>query len=172
MRQVPRYDSHKYGRTLMSGVLSIVPGASGVAFRAFGGIDAAYYVTPATWLTYREAGLRTPKSGLGFSSVAEAYLNFGTMGIPFVFLLAGFVLRGVEFKTFASPSLTRLVVLAILLGNLFYWARGSIDSWFRPIAWAMGMVWIATKFAPTIPVISPEYDVVDYDQTTREHYQI
>ena len=156
MRRVPALEGHQYGKSMASGVISTVPFATGMAYRWLGGVDQAYYISPAYWLTYREAGASGPTSGLGFNSVADAYLNYGMVGVPIVFFLVGTLLRGVEYKSYAIPTLGRIMVLIVMVYSTFYWARASVDGWFRPIIWALAIVWVAKVLAGAPALQTPE----------------
>jgi len=149
MRWVPAFESYRYGKTVIAGLLTTVPFMTGLVSKIMGGTQAEFYTTPALWLTYRESGLVRPTSGLGYSSVAEAYLNFGIPGVPLVFFIIGFLLRKMEYGTFARPSLIRITLLVIMVGTVFYWARASLDIWVRPLAWAAILVWMAKALAGT-----------------------
>lgn len=48
---------------------------------------------------------RVPGLNLGYSSVAEAYLNFGIPGVVVIFLATGLLLGAMERRVFSSPYL-------------------------------------------------------------------
>ena len=60
-----------------------------------------------------------------------------------VFFLVGFFVRGVEYKAHATPSLMRLTLYVVIIGSVFYWARATLDGWFRSLTWAAALVWVA-----------------------------
>ena len=157
VHRVPSMEGHKYGATLLPGAVSVIPGAYGLSLRATGGFAASYLMTPASWLTYREAGLKTVTSGLGFSNVAESYLNFGAIGVPVVFFMVGSWVRGTEIKSYANPSLMRVAMFVATTDVLFYWSRASLDAWFRPLVWTAIMVGIAYKIGSRRLAVEPEY---------------
>jgi hypothetical protein len=91
-------------------------------------------MTPTHWVTrlaapwkYRHFG------GLGFSAVAEPYMNFGTAGVVGYFLLLSVALVWAD--RFDNGAPTRLALWATLLGPLLMTTRGSFDSFFRPVVW-------------------------------------
>ena len=91
-------------------------------------------MTPTHWVTrlaapwkYRHFG------GLGFSAVAEPYMNFGTAGVVAYFLLLSVALVWAD--RFDSGAPTRLALWATVLGPLLMTTRGSFDSFFRPVIW-------------------------------------
>ena len=91
-------------------------------------------MTPTHWVTrlaapwkYRHFG------GLGFSAVAEPYMNFGTAGVAGYFLLLSVTLVWAARFDYGVP--TRLALWATVLGPLLMTTRGSFDSFFRPVVW-------------------------------------
>jgi len=156
MNYIPLSEDYKYGKTALSALWSTVPGLSGaVQHMVSADTDWAYYVPPAEWLTYRELGYGAT-SGLGFNSVAEAYLNFGVMGVPSMFLLMGLFLAWLEFRTLNHPTVLRLVLLSLSFGLVFYSSRGTIANWFRPFAWAFALIAVAQLGAKHLARIRPQ----------------
>ncbi len=122
----------RWGRTYGQAFLRVLPNL------ALDWESGAYVpvseMTPTHWVTrlaapwkYRHFG------GLGFSAVAEPYMNFGTVGVAGYFLLLGAALVWVD--RFDKRAPTRLALWATLLGPLLMTTRGSFDSSFRPVIW-------------------------------------
>lgn len=89
---------------------------------------------PTHWVTRLAAPWKHRNyGGLGFSAVAEPYMNFGVAGIVLYFLALAGALVAVERFDYGRP--TRLALWATMLGPLLMTARGSFDSFFRPAIW-------------------------------------
>jgi hypothetical protein len=104
---------------------------------------------PTHWVTRQAAPWKHDHfGGIGFSAVAEPYMNFGSIGVAFYFLLLGFAL--VRADALAAGRPTRLAVLAAVLGPLLWTARGSFDSFFRPAVWGVLCVLAARVVADSL----------------------
>jgi len=86
---------------------------------------------PSHWVTSQAAPyLYRIHGGIGFSAVAEPYMNFGTPGVAAYFLLLGLTLVRVEQKCLARP--TRLAAWGVVLGPLLWTTRNDFHALFRP----------------------------------------
>jgi len=94
---------------------------------------------PNHWLTTQaEPGMYRQYGGLGFSAVAEPYMNFGVAGVAVYFWGLGLALtRGAAYCA-ARPF--PLAAWAMLLGPLLWTTRNSFEIFFRPAAWGLGIV--------------------------------
>jgi hypothetical protein len=86
--------------------------------------------------------------GLGFSGIAEPYMNFGLAGVAAYFLLLGAGLVWAD--SFATSLPTRLALLASVLGPLLWTTRGSFDSFLRPAIWGVLCVLAARVIADSL----------------------
>jgi O-antigen polysaccharide polymerase Wzy-like protein len=87
-------------------------------------LDALLGLLPHAFYTPREPGLSqwlvdlyvpgAEAGGYGFSLTAEAYVDFGTAGIPVVFLLTGLALRWVVNRAGRSDWATYLSIVAVI----------------------------------------------------------
>jgi oligosaccharide repeat unit polymerase len=90
----------------------------------------------ANWLVSTVSPRRASEGGgYGFSFIAEAYLNFGWIGLPVFlaaigFLFARFILWAIEYN---DPA--RLATVASFSSFLFLFARGESTSIIRPLVW-------------------------------------
>lgn len=90
--------------------------------------------TPSAWLIETVDPITASLGGgLGFSFIADAYLNFGAFGVPLISLLMGFGI--VRFSRWASGSAARLAVVATFLPFLLFSARSEIANLPRPLVW-------------------------------------
>lgn len=92
--------------------------------------------TPANWLIETIDPYQASQGGgIGFSFIAEAFLNFGGLGVPLVTFLMGYLL--VRFCIWADQiaSAARLVVVATFLPHLLLFARGDSTDLPRALIW-------------------------------------
>lgn len=104
---------------------------------------------PNHWLTSQaEPGMYRQYGGLGFSAVAEPYMNFGAAGVAAYFLLLGAGLGSAARASMARPL--PLALGAVVLGPLLWTTRNSFEIFFRPAVWGVGIVlavWLASPLA-------------------------
>lgn len=122
-----RYDYFR-GKTYVDAVARVVPN---ILIRR----DDA--IVSSVWLTEETSERKTAgKGGLGFSIVAEAYINFGAMGAPLVLLLIGLA-HGWAERVLTRPRL-RLELFALFmvaqLGLLVH-VRNSAVLYLRGTVW-------------------------------------
>jgi oligosaccharide repeat unit polymerase len=91
---------------------------------------------PSHWLiavvdpwTFRNNG------GMGFSAVAEPYMNFGLAGVIGYFLLLGYLLVRLDRVSIQSPY--ALACWALVLGPLLWTTRNDFANFFRPAVWGL-----------------------------------
>ena len=87
---------------------------------------------PSHWLTLQAAPeVYRAHGGLGFSAVAEPYLNFGAPGVGAYFFLLALLL--VAAYSFDVSRPTRLALWAVFLGPLLWTVRNDFHGFFRPV---------------------------------------
>jgi oligosaccharide repeat unit polymerase len=137
--------NYRYGKTYLSALKGIVPN---LTLRwespATESIDD---LPPSHWLiavvdpwTYRNNG------GMGFSAVAEPYMNFGIAGVIGYFFLVGYLL--VRLDRVSIQSSYALACWALLLGPLLWTTRNDFANFFRPAVWGLcclGMIWLVSR---------------------------
>jgi oligosaccharide repeat unit polymerase len=114
---VPDYLPHLHGRTYLDGVLGVLPDA--LYSRDAPPLDA--------WLVDQYAA--GSSGGYGFSLTAEAYLNFGAVGIPVQFFALGLLMRWVLNRADRSDWSTFLSV--VMVTALFGALRGDTAQFVR-----------------------------------------
>ena len=108
---------------------------------------------PNHWLTvqadpdlYRQAG------GLGFSAVAEPYMNFGVAGVlAYFFALGALLTRAAELRSIRPLP---LAACATVLGPLLWTTRNSFEVFFRPALWGLVMV-LAARLGCGLAALRP-----------------
>ena len=131
MDLVPNDREYEYGKTYAFAALTILPNIFGTSRH-----PSVERGTASDWLV-RTVSYNTASQGggLGFSFLAEAYLNFGWAGPPLVMLLLGFGLAAVECfaARSASPAATSLTGVVLFFGLIY--ARAESTDIVRSIVW-------------------------------------
>lgn len=131
-------EAPRMGATYWRGLLAVLPNLSldwqGRGYLPLDKLPPSHWVTKqaAPWI-YRHFG------GLGFSAVAEPYMNWGTPGVVAFFLLLPGGLIAADRADASRP--TRLALWAVLLGPLLWTTRNSFGTFFRPAL--MGLLAVA-----------------------------
>jgi oligosaccharide repeat unit polymerase len=131
MDLVPNDREYEYGKTYAFAALTILPNIFGTARH-----PSVERGTASDWLV-RTVSYNTASQGggLGFSFLAEAYLNFGWAGPPLVMILLGFGFAAVECFAArnASPAATSLMGVILFFGLIY--ARAESTDIVRSIVW-------------------------------------
>lgn len=128
-----------FGTSYLWGLWLIIPNVGGLR-------DLFPQADPGIWITQLYGYSTTiGQFGLGFSSVAEGYLNFGWPG-AFLFLgLIGFFLA--RFERIGAYSPKALAVYGAALGGIFFAIRGDFAAVFRMVVWTLVIIWILKQAA-------------------------
>lgn len=73
--------------------------------------------------------------GIGFSMIAEAYLNFTWYGAPFFMLFLGFTVGSFVLWVLERPDSLRLATEASLISFVLFFARADSHMIMRPLFW-------------------------------------
>lgn len=97
---------------------------------------------PADWYTYIvDRWMFDRGGGTGFSTIAEAYLNFGVVGVMGFFYAVGFMLARLDQQDLRyNPNL--LVIAGAMLWPLLKTVRNSFDVFLKPLALILVSIWI------------------------------
>jgi oligosaccharide repeat unit polymerase len=122
-----------FGASYLWGLWRVIPNIGGIRgiFRE---------ADPGIWITENYGG----EVGLGYSAVAEPYLNFGWLGVFFVMGGIGFALSWSERVTMESRYV--LAIYGASLGGIFFAIRGDMSGVFRTIVWT----WLILKMLRVI----------------------
>jgi oligosaccharide repeat unit polymerase len=137
--------NYRWGRTYVIGIKAIAPN---LAFRwEAASAESVDDLPPSHWIiamvdpwTYKNYG------GMGFSAIAEPYMNFGVAGVVGYFLLLAFAL--VRLEQVSIRSSYALASWALVLGPLLWTTRNDSANFFRPAAWGLlclGLVRVASR---------------------------
>lgn len=99
--------------------------------------------SPARWFVWTvDPAYARRGGGYGFSSVGEAYINFGFVGVFLFFLGLGFAMVWMERA--ANRNLFALTAVAVVLAPLLWTVRNDFSVFTRPAVWGLafvGVVW-------------------------------
>src|SRR5262249_7051844 len=108
---------------------------------------------PSHWITaavdpwaYKNYG------GMGFSAIAEPYMNFGTLGVVAYFFSLAFAL--IRLEQLSIRSSYALASWALLLGPLLWTTRNDFTEFFRPAVWGLLYLGVVRLFSGSHPLIS------------------
>jgi oligosaccharide repeat unit polymerase len=131
MDLVPSDREFEYGQSYLFAALTVLPNVFGTALH-----PAIEHGTASSWLV-RTISYDTAAAGggMGYSFIAEAYLNFGWAGPPLVMILMGFGFASVECfaARSASPAAAALMGVVTVFGLIY--ARAEMSNVVRPIIW-------------------------------------
>jgi hypothetical protein len=124
----------RWGKTYWLGIEGIVPNLA-LHWEA-STTDSVENLPPNHWITamvdpwtYRNYG------GMGFSAVAEPYMNFGVAVVILYFLFVAFFLMWLERLSICNSY--ALAAWALILGPLLWTTRNDFSNFFRPAVWGL-----------------------------------
>ncbi len=138
VKDVPSDKPFDMGRSYAWALTTIVP-------NFLGGLHPAQTRdSPSEWFKWRfNPAMARLGYGYGFSVVAEAYYNFGTLGVIAVMALLGYLFSRLTVTARASESNMPTLIMAILLQNMVWGVRNVMESIARPIVWEILFVLVA-----------------------------
>jgi oligosaccharide repeat unit polymerase len=91
---------------------------------------------PSSWITWAvDPGTARQGGGLGYSFIAEAYLNFGYVGAPLLMLLGGYLAARFMVWACRGQRPDRLAFLACVASSAIFLARAESGVMFRELVW-------------------------------------
>ena len=149
IRLVPSEDPFRYGSSYLNAFLNSIPNITGkiaVSRREVAAksdfLEASRFseLPPADWMTYRLIPEKFGTGeGTGFTSVGEAYLNFGYPGVVGFFALLGFMLARLDAAPLKS-STWLLLFACISYWHLSRTVRDEFSNWVKPSVFLAGMI--------------------------------
>ena len=144
-------ESFRWGQTYWRGLLAAFPNVS--SDWEGGSYLPLEELPPSHWVTKQAAPWSyTHFGGLGFSAVAEPYMNFGTAGVLLYFAALPAFLVWADRLDASRP--TRLAAWAVLLGPLLWTTRNSFDNFFRPALLGLACVFLARLAANSLASVT------------------
>jgi hypothetical protein len=124
----------RLGRTYWTAIKGIVPNLA-LRWEA-SATESENDLPPSHWITaivdpwtYKNYG------GIGFSAIAEPYMNFGLLGVLSYFLLLSFFL--IYLEQMSVRNAYAMAAWALILGPLLWTTRNDFTNFFRPAVWGL-----------------------------------
>lgn len=96
---------------------------------------AVVYGRPSDWLIWEvDPFIARSGGGLGFSFIAEAYLNFGWYS-PLVMVFFGFLFGRLTVWAITSDEPLKAAMVACLFASALFWVRQEFLNVIRPLLW-------------------------------------
>jgi hypothetical protein len=125
---VPAYRPYDHGLGYAYALLTIVPSLF------WDRHPSVARGAPSVWLIETVDPYTAMQGGsIGYSFIADAYLNFGDVGVALFTLMMGWGI--VRFCRWAGNNPARLAVVATFVPHLLFSARSEIDVLPRPFVW-------------------------------------
>jgi oligosaccharide repeat unit polymerase len=141
---VPRTRDFDYGESYGYAALTVFP-------NLFWSVHPTIaHELPSSWITWAvEPDTARQGGGLGYSFIAEAYLNFGYLGAPLLMLFGGYL--GARFIVWACRGQRpdRLAFLACAASFAIFLARAESAVVFREVVWNSAIPFFAASILAT-----------------------
>jgi oligosaccharide repeat unit polymerase len=126
---VPGEWAFSFGKEYLYGLFTVVP-------NLFWSVHPWESVDPADWLVQTIAPWHASLGmGFGYSFIAEAYLNFGLVGITLGMALIGFFVGKLCSLVNYNRDPAQIAALGSAVAFSFFWARGTVGGAIRPAIW-------------------------------------
>jgi oligosaccharide repeat unit polymerase len=133
---MPAEHDYELGASYGYALLSLVP-------NLFWQVHPAAVHSPSKWLVETaEPGTARAGGGLGFSVIAEAYLNFGFLGSALPLGLIGWAVGSLSCWTDKSLAPQRACFVAIALVPLLMYGRAEAGNVIRGVVWYAGIPYL------------------------------
>lgn len=162
LKWVPAEDPYRYGQSYLLAVRNAIPnigfdiGESGRENAYDKGVidkDQIRLMNPGDWYIYKTSQyMFRIGGGSGFSTIAEAYLNFGLPGVILYFLALGYLLGRLE-QVNLSASPKALIFSGSMLWPLLKSVRNPFGVFLKPVVfvlvsiliWKAASAWLKRK---------------------------
>jgi hypothetical protein len=139
VRLVPEVTAYRRGGSYVDAALRVIPNV-GLIKAAHDWTDPAS-LPPNHWVTFMVAPWAYATfGGLGFSAIAEPYLNFGVLGVAGYFFGLGALLGWLDLALTRRPSRRFLAITAVVFMPLLVTVRNDFHNFMRPAAWGAAIV--------------------------------
>jgi oligosaccharide repeat unit polymerase len=135
-RIVPSTRFFGVGTSYLFSIFSVIPQ------KFLLGFDYSKYTNLQEWLTFE---VLNQNSGVGFSMVAEAYYNFGWLGLPLFFFLGLLISNIFDANNLRNKNLSYKLFSVFLFDALLFYPRGQIVTFMRPVILMVGVTLLIKK---------------------------
>lgn len=163
LEEIPKQESFRNGKPYLNYIKSAIPnigsklseeGSRAVALRKIRDHkdEGLMELSPSDWATYQIIPEQfLIGGGTGFSAIAEAYFNFGSIGVVVNFFVFGLLLAKLDSVDITTNS------KAMLFATLFFWqflatVRNEFGVFIKPVVFTsiIAIIWVmATSFFPS-----------------------
>ena len=148
VESTPSKYPYRYGLFTINNTLAIIPFSSSL-LKAFGFSPAHEYAHSSQFLTWYEQGTN-PYSGVGSSTIADIYLDFGPLGVVIITFLLGVVFRRIDMAMFSEKkeliSLFGFVTCIVVFSQSVYIPRSMLIPVLRTIVWEFVFILLVLNF--------------------------
>lgn len=127
-RLVPAFEDHRWGKTYLDSFARVFPNVIGGVHRAAAEGSLGHWITR---YAYPEIAARG--GGIGFSFIAEIYLNFGWLGLLPAGIVIGYLVAWMGKVALLGPL--PLAAVSTFLSYFVFSVRGDSSVWMRPLFW-------------------------------------
>lgn len=148
-----------YGRSYLMALRRVVPNIS----LSWQSPERFEGLPPAAWITNQVSAWTFKRGGgIGYSGVAEPYLNFGVPGIIGFFLILGYVLSRCSAVVAQKQDLYFTAAVMCAFAGLLWTTRNDFTNFVRPAIWPLLIVYAAKWLKSEMPgfrlrIIRPRY---------------
>jgi len=130
MELVPKYRPYDLGASYFYSAFSVFP-------NLFWSLHPSIARgSPSIWLVKTvDPGIARMGGGIGYSYIAETYLNFGWWAGPLLLVLIGYAVSALVRWSLFQADPAKIAIAASFFGNLITFARADSQSVIRPLVW-------------------------------------
>jgi len=153
---VPGIRNFDWGMGYLNSLYILIP-------NFFWKVNPAISTSVSLWLIWAKDPVTAARGGgLGFSFIAEAYLNFGWFGTPLVLGIMGFLYGKFNLWAIKANDPAKLAMIASFLSFSLHFARGEVaDTVIRPLFWYALLPYLAVKIIDRLASRSSNKDVAN-----------
>ena len=151
VESTPNKYPYRYGLFTYNNIMSIIPFSQSI--KKLFGVNpnlSLPYAHSSQFLTWYEQG-PNQTSGVGSSTIADIYLDFGPFGCVVVLFLLGLLFRNLDSLLFSSNpqslSLLSCIACCVFFSQAIYLPRAMIVPAFRTIVWTYIFMWMVLLFS-------------------------
>mgnify|MGYP000119885944 CR=1 FL=1 len=138
---------YRYGIFSLNNILSVIPFSSSI-LRVLGlNSSILLFSHSSSFITWYGHGGDMTRSGIGSSTVADVYLDFGPVGVIVILLFLGIIVRILDERSFTSDLCNIgdfwLIAAFVMFAHAIYFPRSMVFFFIKDIVWT----WIFYKMS-------------------------
>jgi oligosaccharide repeat unit polymerase len=141
LKWIPNDESYRYGYSYLAALKEVVPNISlniaksdRLDAKNTGQKKSLFYMSPSDWYIYKyNRWMYDTGGGSGFTMIAEAYYNFGIVGIVIIFTIIGFIITSIDLiNILIFPYI--IIYSAIIMWPFMKMVRNTFASFVKSIS--------------------------------------